>query len=125
MRQQAPCSSALRHKPLFHIPIGLIRKNKSTDWFGVKTCNLGMWRSDFELVNGFDENFVGWGREDSDLAVRLFNNGIFRKEGIFATCVLHLWHAKLDRNKLEINDALLHQHIKQKTKRAVEGYANH
>jgi len=114
-----------RISPLFHLPMGLYRKNKSTDWFGVKTCNLGMWRNDFELANGFDEQFIGWGREDADLAVRLFNNGIFRKEGIFATCVLHLWHPESDRNKLEINDALLHQHIKQKTKRPVEGYIKH
>ena len=111
--------------PLFHFPIGLYRKSKSKDWYGVKTCNLGMWRSDFELVNGFDEQFTGWGREDADLAVRLFNNGIFRKEGIYSTCVLHLWHPEADRNKLEVNDALLLQHIKQKTKRAAEGYENH
>ena len=111
--------------PLVYLPMGRYRKNKSTDWYGVKTCNLGMWRSDFELVNGFDEKFIGWGREDADLAVRLFNNGVCRKEGIFATCVLHLWHPESDRNKLEKNDALLHQHIEQKTKRAIEGYSNH
>ncbi len=111
--------------PLLHLPMGWYRKNKPIDWFGVKTCNLGVWRKDFELVNGFDEHYIGWGREDADLAVRLFNNGIKRKEGIYATCVLHLWHPESDRRKLEANDALLQQHIKNKTKRAVEGYSNH
>ncbi len=111
--------------PLLHLPIGWYRKNKPIDWFGVKTCNLGVWRKDFELVNGFDERYIGWGREDADLAVRLFNNGIKRKEGIYATCVLHLWHPESDRIKLEINDALLQEHIKNKTKRAIDGYTKH
>lgn len=114
-----------RFLPLLHLPIGWYRKNKSVDWFGVKTCNLGVWRKDFELVNGFDERYIGWGREDADLAVRLFNNGIRRKEGIYATCVLHLWHPESDRRKLEVNDALLQQHIKNKTKRAIDGYTKH
>ena len=111
--------------PLMHVPVSWYRKNKPEDWFGVKTCNLGVWREDFEVVNGFDEHYIGWGREDADLAVRLFNNGIRRKEGIYATCVLHLWHSESDRGKLEENDALLQQHIHEKTKRAAEGYANH
>ncbi|UUZ51802.1 hypothetical protein LP420_27250 [Massilia sp. B-10] len=25
------------------------------------------------MVDGFDESFLGWGHEDSDLVVRLFN----------------------------------------------------
>ena len=43
-------------------------------------CNLGLWRRDFEKVNGFDETYVGWGFEDHDLAVRLLRCGIKRKE---------------------------------------------
>ena len=108
--------------PLYHFPLGIYRKFKSKDWYGVKTCNLGVWRKDFELVNGFDERYTGWGREDADLAVRLFNNGIKRKEGIYSTCVLHLWHPESSRERLDANDSLLHQHIVNKTKFTNYGY---
>ena len=42
---------------------------------GAKTCNLAVWREDFLAVNGFDEEFIGWGYEDSDLVQRLLNAG--------------------------------------------------
>ena len=29
--------------------------------------NVGIWRRDYERVNGYDENFEGWGCEDDDL----------------------------------------------------------
>lgn len=47
---------------------------------------------DLERVNGFDEEFIGWGFEDSDLAVRLINSGIKRKSGNFLVTVFHLYH---------------------------------
>ena len=34
-------------------------------------------------------SYVGWGREDSDLVVRLINNNVFRKEAIFSTGMFH------------------------------------
>jgi glycosyltransferase involved in cell wall biosynthesis len=38
-------------------------------------CNLSVDRSAFEAVNGFDENFDGFGKEDSDLRNRLRASG--------------------------------------------------
>jgi N-terminal domain of galactosyltransferase len=61
------------------------------------TCNLGMWRSDFDRAGGFDEAYVGWGYEDSDLVIRLFRTGVKRKDGRFATGVIHLWHEPNDQ----------------------------
>ena len=37
--------------------------------------NVGIWRSDYERVNGYDENFHGWGCEDDDLRLRLRRAG--------------------------------------------------
>ncbi len=96
-----------RFLPLIHVPLGKLREMKTSSWYGVKTCNLGMWRSDFMAVNGFDERYVGWGHEDADLAVRLINNGVRRKEGVYAVTVLHLWHPWNDRSKLAENVARL------------------
>ncbi|MBM4113464.1 MAG: glycosyltransferase [Phycisphaerae bacterium] len=67
------------------------------EWRGVRTCNLAVWRTDFERLNGFDERFVGWGYEDSDLAIRGLNDGVLvRRTGPECT-VLHLWHRENDR----------------------------
>ena len=72
-------------------------------WQGAKTCNLGMWKKDFFAVNGFDESYVGWGYEDSDLLIRLIRHGVGRKDGRFAVSVLHLWHAQNSRSRELIN----------------------
>ena len=63
------------------------------------SCNLAIWRDDLHAVNGFDERYQGWGLEDSELSIRLFNSGIFRNEGRLATTVIHLWHEERDRNR--------------------------
>lgn len=81
-----------RWLPLVTIPLGILRKARPRKWKGAKTCNLGLFRQDFIAVNGFDENYIGWGFEDSDLIIRLQNYGIKHKTGQYNIPVLHLWH---------------------------------
>jgi len=59
-----------------------------------------VWRTDLDRVDGFDASFSGWGREDSDLLIRLLHCGVRRKDGRFATGVIHLWHPEADRTRL-------------------------
>lgn len=54
--------------------------------------NIGLWRCDFERVNGFDEQFVGWGLEDRDLQHRLEQVGVRARSILGHTAPLHLWH---------------------------------
>jgi len=54
--------------------------------------NCGVWRRDFEGVNGFDERFVGWGQEDDDLGLRLRAAGVRLESILDRTCSLHVWH---------------------------------
>lgn len=54
--------------------------------------NIGIWRADFERVNGFDENFIGWGLEDRDLQLRLTRLGLRFKSILGRTVTCHLWH---------------------------------
>lgn len=49
---------------------------------------------DIEYVNGYDENFVGWGGEDEDLGIRLVRAGIFGRSAIRYARALHVWHPK-------------------------------
>jgi len=56
--------------------------------------NIGIHRSDYELVNGYDENFHAWGCEDDDLRLRLRRAGCRVESILWWTCTYHLWHPK-------------------------------
>ena len=68
---------------------------------------MGLFKSDLAAVNGFNEDFVGWGREDSELVVRLSNYGLKRKTHPFMAICYHLWHVENDRARVKDNDAML------------------
>lgn len=112
--------------PLLDVPDRLVpRRLKAREWTGAKTCNLGVWRSDFERVNGFDEAFVGWGHEDADFVIRLIRSGVRRKEGQFAVPVLHLWHPENDRSRVQENIGRLEDTLASERVRAEVGLARH
>ena len=96
-----------RWLPLLRLRLGAWRDRAPRAWEGAKTCNLGIWRSDFLAVNGLDERYTGWGYEDSDLVIRLIRNGVRRRDGRLATTVLHLWHQEHERVGTEQNLARL------------------
>ena len=54
--------------------------------------NCGIWRSDYERINGSDERFVGWGQEDDDLGLRLRAGGVRLESILDRTWSLHVWH---------------------------------
>ena len=88
----------------FCLPLGPLRDLKYENWTCARTCNLGVMRVDFENIGGFDEAFVGWGREDSDLVVRLLRSGCSIRSGRLAVCVAHMWHERVSRSDLVSNE---------------------
>lgn len=86
----------------------------TTSLKGIKTCNFALFREDFFRVNGFDNRFIGWGREDSEFAARLLNSGIKRKNLKFLAIAYHLWHQENSRDSLPQNDERLNKTIKNK-----------
>ena len=84
---------------------------KSRRLHGVRTCNFAFWRRDAIAVNGFNEAFVGWGREDSEFTARLINHGLMRRNIKFNALAYHLYHPMIDRTHLEENNRLLQQTI--------------
>jgi len=61
--------------------------------------HFSIYRKDIEYVNGYDENFVGWGGEDQDLGIRLVKAGVYAWSAIRHARALHLWHPKEIGNK--------------------------
>jgi glycosyltransferase involved in cell wall biosynthesis len=88
---------------------------------GVRSCNMGFWREDATRVNGFNERFVGWGREDSEFVARMTRAGVRRRKLKFGGIVYHLWHPERPRDALSANDELLARVRESGTSRAVEG----
>ena len=84
-----------------------MRGLRQSVWRGARSCNLAIWRADLDRVDGFDSDYSGWGKEDSDIIVRLLHAGVRRKDGVFATGVLHLWHREADRGRLAENERRL------------------
>jgi glycosyltransferase involved in cell wall biosynthesis len=101
------------------------RTSRKFSWRRIKSCNLGVWRSDLERVNGFDESFTGWGHEDSDLVVRLFHAGVMRKDGAFATEVFHLWHREAERSQESSNRGVVLERAASKVTQATVGLREH
>jgi glycosyltransferase involved in cell wall biosynthesis len=92
---------------------------------GIRGCNLGIWRADLKQVNGYNEAFVGWGREDSELAVRLMNQGVKRWDTRGWALCYHLWHPPVSRAGLPANDELLAHAIEQRATRCASGLEQH
>ena len=76
---------------------------------------MAFWREDLVAVNGFNNDYIGWGREDSDLAYRLVNYGCRRQKIKHAAVALHLYHDEKDRSSLEENDRRLQYVLENKS----------
>ena len=94
----------LRIPPLAALSLRATRGQSSG---AIKTCNQGWWRDDLVTLNGFDERYEGWGREDKDLAVRAFHAGLVRRSLRFAGLATHLYHQERHEDGASPNDALL------------------
>ncbi len=90
-----------------------------------QTCNLALFRSDFIRVNGFNEDFLGWGREDSELVCRLLNAGVKRRDLKFAAVAYHIHHEGASRAFLEENHQIYLRTLRGRLKRCSNGVANH
>jgi glycosyltransferase involved in cell wall biosynthesis len=119
--QQRLSGGINRLTPTLRLPLGPLRKLNSASWESAQTCNLAVARRDLDRIDGFDSAYTGWGLEDSDLVVRLLRAGVRRKDGRFATGVLHLWHPPSDRSQLPVNQARLDEVIGGGRTRALRG----
>lgn len=75
---------------------------------GVSAIN----RADYEAVNGYDENYQGWGNEDDDLGRRLYAAGIQGRNPFYTEFPLHLFHQPHHQNGERVNKEYYNQQKK-------------
>lgn len=77
-------------------------------------CNVSFWRKDVLSINGYNEDFEGWGREDSDLVIRMSNNNVKAKRLRYAGIVFHIHHKINSKHNFEENDRMQNETISNK-----------
>lgn len=88
---------------------------------GVRGCNMSFYKRDCERINGFNEEFIGWGREDSEFVARfLFNGGEIRRLK-FNSIAYHIHHPENYRQMLETNHKIYLNTLKNKSKWCYRG----
>jgi glycosyltransferase involved in cell wall biosynthesis len=89
----------------------------------LRGCHLAFWKEDLIRINGFDERYTSWGREDSDIAMRMMHAGVKRINLKWAALCYHLYHP-VDQ-KTSNNDNLLFEVIRKKSIRSIIGINQH
>jgi glycosyltransferase involved in cell wall biosynthesis len=93
------------------LPVPIVQRD--TGQRGIIGCNLAMWRDDLIAVNGFDEDYSGWGiGEDSDVGTRLYHLGRPRKFVYAHAIVFHLNHPMAPRDHVAGSLARLQETIR-------------
>jgi glycosyltransferase involved in cell wall biosynthesis len=105
------------------LPSPIIRRG--TKQRGLIGCNMAIWREDLVAINGFDETYIGWGGEDSDIGSRLYHLGRPRKFVYGHAIVYHLNHPQLSRDSFGDNSARLQETLRLKRIRCERGLAQH
>lgn len=101
----------------------LARRYKSNNFrYGaIRGCNISFWRGDFIKINGYNEEMTGWGKEDTEMTHRLFNNGIQGKNVKYMAIAYHIYHKDQPRDREIINTAIQQKTIESNVKRCNKG----
>lgn len=69
----------------------------------LRGCNMSFWKKDFMAINGFNENLVGWGIDDSEMIQRLHNLGIQGKRLKYSGIAYHIYHKEQSKSHIDVN----------------------
>lgn len=92
----------------------LMQNYKRSNIMYVRGCNMGFWKEDLIKVNGYNENMIGWGREDSEIACRLTFAGIQKRFIKNAAIAFHIFHPENSRSQDNINNQIMLQTFQEK-----------
>lgn len=88
---------------------------------------FGVSKKDYIRVNGSDEEYKSWGKEDDDLSWRLYKAGSKSKHLFFKYPIIHLWHYFDSTKKGDMNERLFNSKKEKLNKnnfRCKYGYNN-
>ena len=82
---------------------------------GIKLVGMSyaVMKSDYLKVNGYDENYNGWGEEDDDFGNRLYVADIKGKELKTPNMQIHLWHYSDPTKKHSMNEEYYYKRKKE------------
>lgn len=102
------------------VPVQGLRKILKMDRVvDLKGCNYSIPRAALEALNGFDEEYEGYGREDTDVEIRLQNLGLKIKSMKGLALQFHVWHPR--REFTPANDTRLEELKKSGRVQAIRG----
>lgn len=84
-------------------------------------CNTSYFKEDAIEINGYNEDIQGWGREDSEFALRLHNLGIKGRRLRYRGIVFHIYHIEKSKERLDVNDKIERDAIKNKIIKCTNG----
>lgn len=91
----------------------------------LRGCNMSFWKDDFIAVNGFNENLIGWGIDDSELIQRMINNGVLGKRIKHKGIVYHIYHKEQDKSQVHLNRQIEEATIKEKSTYIKQGVSKY
>jgi glycosyltransferase involved in cell wall biosynthesis len=99
------------------VVLPIFYESKGNDLVG---SNFSVWRKDLYAVNGFNEEFQGWGKEDTDLGLRLQLNNVRVRNLRNKVIVFHLIHERKPLDNPH-NEKLMKRTILERSPRSPVG----
>ncbi|PZR25094.1 MAG: glycosyl transferase family 2 [Citrobacter freundii] len=99
-----------------------LMKNCKQEASNIKACNLAFWRRDFILVNGYNNQFEGWGCEDAEFVARLLHAGIKKRRLKLAAICYHLYHSLSSKHNIVKNEEIYEATVKGQSPICRNGY---
>jgi len=107
------------HSPLLSFIFSGIRRINKLNM--LQTCNMAFYKNDALRINGFNEDFIGWGREDSEFGARMLNARITRRDLRFSAVAYHIHHEGNSREMLDYNHQIYLNTLNKKLVRCKNG----
>ena len=103
--------------------LAFLLEKKHNNSNSVRGSNLAYWKSDYVLINGYNNDLQGWGHEDEELAARFINNSILKKAVKFKAVQFHLQHELSSREQESLHSEAVKEAVEQQLKTCTNGFA--
>ena len=119
-----PFSKGVKHRnnALRIFPLRFLGARKERSSKSVRGSNLAFWKSDYILVNGYNNDFSEWGHDDEELASRFINIGLVKKIVKLCAVQYHLHHRILSNKNTPWQRELINKIKREKITFCENGY---